>query len=72
MTIEEAKQLQVGEVLHNQHCKRWRVNGKVKTWKRDHTRVRVPVKHGLYRYDVVDETNVNIVHKEKDCPHNKG
>lgn len=37
-----------------------KVNGKVHTWKRDPTRIKVPIKHGLYEYvtltsrDIVD------------------
>ena len=27
---------------------RFRVSGKVKTWKRDKYRIKVPIKHGLY------------------------
>ena len=47
---------------------RWRVNGKVKTWKRDITRIRVPVKHGLYDYGYVDENNMHIFTlKEEDA-----
>ena len=29
------------------HCK---VNGAVKTWKRDATRIEIPVKYGMYEY----------------------
>lgn len=34
---------------------RWRVNGKVKTWKRSPERVQIPVKHGLYNYGYITE-----------------
>lgn len=28
----------------------WRVNGQMKRWKRDRTRMELPLKHGLYCY----------------------
>ena len=57
ITLEQAKKLDYGDVLHATSDKnadgtpvRFRVNGKPKTWKRDHTRIKVPLKHGLYDY----------------------
>lgn len=47
ITLEQEKQLRVGDILHDRNHKRWKVNGKVKTWKRDPSRVDFPVKHGL-------------------------
>jgi hypothetical protein len=35
------------------------VNGQVKVWKTDPTRVRVPLKFGLYSYDVLQEQHFN-------------
>lgn len=40
---------------------RWRVNGKPKVWKRDSSRVQVPVKHGLRRYDYITEADLDMV-----------
>lgn len=57
ITLEEAKQLQYRETLIDTHGKRWRVNGAVKTWKRDPKRIRVPLKHGLYAYDALETWN---------------
>ena len=37
---------------------RARVNGKVKTWKRDANRVQVPMKHGLYNCFYIDADNM--------------
>lgn len=54
ITLEEAKQLRHREVLVDQWGKRWYVNGAVKTWKRDPSRIRVPLKHGLYSYDYIE------------------
>ena len=66
MTVEEAKQLKHGDVLLNtaDNNRRWRVNGKVKTWVTRPNEVRVPVKHGLYAYDYVTQDNVAQMVKE--------
>ena len=63
ITLEQAKQLKPGAVLLHRRFtnsdgtpQRWRVNGAPKTWKRDPSRVRIPVKRGLWQYDYVDET----------------
>lgn len=50
ITLDDAKQLRYREVLVDAWGKRWHVNGRVKTWKTDPTRIRVPLKHGLYVY----------------------
>lgn len=50
ITLAGAKELRYGEVLVDDNGKRWRVTGKVQTWKRDPNRIRVPLKHGLYAY----------------------
>lgn len=55
ITLEEAKQLQYGDILHTEDGKRWKVNGSVKTWKKDPNRIRVPLKHGLYAYGAIEE-----------------
>lgn len=51
LTLELAKQLKPGDVLYaaditnkNGEAQRWRVNGKVKTWKRDPGKIYVPLK----------------------------
>ena len=68
LTLEKAKALRPGDMLFHRKNKnadgspqRWRVNGQVKTWKRDPSRVKVPVKHGLYRYDYVTEAYLDLV-----------
>lgn len=40
-------------------AKRYRANGKTKTWKRDPNRFRVPVKHGMYDYGYIDNDNAH-------------
>lgn len=74
MTLEEAKQLQIGEIVHHTINKnadgtpeRWKVNGQVKTWKRDPSRVKVPVKHGLYSYGYITENCLDLVEVVKDA-----
>lgn len=57
LTLEQAKQLKPGDILHNAAGKRWKVNGQVKRWKRDPNRIRVPLKHGLYSYDYITESD---------------
>lgn len=64
LTLEQAKSLRHGQVLLHSHLtngngtpQRWRVNGKVKTWKRSPDRVQVPVKRGLYGYGYLTESN---------------
>ena len=56
MTIEEAKQLCGGEhvsFIANDGTARYvKVNGRVRTWKREPGRVGVPVKYGMYEYAV--------------------
>jgi hypothetical protein len=54
ITLEQAKQLQYREVLVGEDGARWYVNGAVKLWVRDTNRIRVPLKHGLYRYSYID------------------
>ena len=73
--LETAKGLQRGEYLHvdrphrlhRKACQRWRVNGKVQTWKRDESRIRVPIKYGLYAYDALTEDYLGLFHKENEC-----
>lgn len=54
MTIDEAKQLQPGArvpILATDGTARLvTINGAPKTWKRDASRVEVPVKYGMYEY----------------------
>ena len=47
---------------------RWRRNGRTKTWKRDASRFRVPIKFGLYHYGEITETNAHLFHTAENCP----
>lgn len=55
ITLDQAKLLKPGDILHDSAGHRWKVNGIVKTWKSDPTRIRVPLKHGLYAYGALLE-----------------
>ena len=77
--LEDAKKLKYGNIIHENccnnadgSCRRWRVNGKVKTWKRDASKVRVPIKHGLRRFSYLTENDLEIVHRQVDCTNPKG
>ena len=66
ITLEQAKRLTVGTILYHTTNKnadrtpqRWRVNGKVKIWKRNPECVNVPLKHGLYNFGRMTEYTLN-------------
>lgn len=57
ITLEQARGLKYRDTLHHVTFKnadgtpmRFRVNGVVKTWKRDLERIRVPLKRGLWEH----------------------
>jgi len=76
ITLEQAKSLRYGQTLY--HAKnrnsdgtpqRWRVNGKPQTWVRTPSRVRVPLKYGLYSYSEITETDLDLVYlNEEEVP----
>lgn len=57
LTLGQAKELKPGDILHTPEGKRWKVNGEVKRWKRNPDRIRVPLKHGLYAYDAITDSD---------------
>ena len=66
MKLSEAKQLSYRDIIYDKIYKnadgtpaRWRVNGKVQTWKRNPERVKVPIKRGLYEYSYLTEINLD-------------
>jgi len=66
LTLERLKSLKPGDVIciprdGRNGPERWKVNGKVQTWKRDPSRVRVPVKHGLYVYGQLTEFDLPVL-----------
>ena len=67
MTLDEAKALQKGDRVYSMESKdadgsasKWRVTGEVQTWKRDESRVRVPLKRGLYEYCALTEEELHL------------
>jgi hypothetical protein len=67
LTLQEAKNLRVNQIVYeigaynyDGTARRWRVNGKPKTWKRNPRRVKVPVKHGLWSYGYITENNLHF------------
>jgi hypothetical protein len=66
MKLEEAKKLAYGQIIYSRSFKnadgspqRFKVNGNVKTWKKDNSRIRVPLKRGLYEFGYLDEYNIS-------------
>lgn len=66
ITLKQAKELKPGQVIYSREYnnsdgtpQRWRVNGKVRTWKTMVDRVYVPLKHGIYDYDAMTETDLD-------------
>lgn len=57
ITLEEAKNLQRGDILVSGIGARWKVNGKVQRWVRSPDRIRVPLKHGLYSYGAITDAD---------------
>ena len=78
ITLEQAKKLEWNDTLlfdstdkENQpKTYQLRVTGKVKTWKRNPDRIKIPVKWGLYQYGYVtngtfeDGKHINLTIKE--------
>lgn len=65
MTLDQAKALKRGDILVDAlNGARWKVNGKVKTWKRSPERVYVPLKHGLYRYAAMTDNDLHCLNPE--------
>jgi hypothetical protein len=61
MTLDEAKLLRVGQRVIDVNGKRWKINGKVRTWKRNPNRIEIPVKHGLYVYGYINQHNLDMI-----------
>ena len=68
MTLDEAKGLHYRQTLYDKIYRnhdgtpaRWRVNGKVKTWKHDLNRIEIPIKRGLYETHYLTEKTIKDV-----------
>ena len=65
MTLQQALKLRLGQTVYHKDLKnadgsaqRFRVNGKVRTWKRDASRVEIPYKRGLWEYGYFTASNL--------------
>lgn len=56
MTLDEIKSLSghAEFIANDGTLRRLKINGRVRTWKRDTERVEVPVKYGMYEYGTMD------------------
>jgi hypothetical protein len=66
ISLQEAKELKYGQILHSvlnvnadNSPQRWKVSGKVKTWKTQPNRVKVPIKFGLYTHGYITEHDLH-------------
>lgn len=59
ITLTQIKNLKRGDILIDGVGRRWKVNGMVKRWKTMPDRVYVPLKHGLYAYDSIDNSVIH-------------
>lgn len=67
LTLERAKTLKNGDILHHalnvnadNTPQRWKVTS-VKTWKTQPERIRIGLKHGLYAYGSINETELHLL-----------
>lgn len=81
ITLEQALNLQYGDIIHENGCtiftgnrggKRaqiteWKVNGKVQTWKTRPTEFKIPLSWGLYEHGYLTELNASQFHLDRDC-----
>jgi len=49
-----------GEIHVLTPVSQWRVNGKIKLWKRDPERFQLPIRHGLYNYGYLTNDNCHL------------
>ena len=78
ITYEQAVQLKLYDIVHldsachpisgKRYTNKYRVNGMMKTWKRSPGKFRIPLKHGMYDYDMLTEYNAYRFHLESECP----
>lgn len=66
VSLNQAKKLRLGKILYSNVFRnadgtpqRWKVNGKVKTWKTMPGKVKVPIKYGMYDHDYLNENNLD-------------
>jgi hypothetical protein len=66
MKINEAKKLRLGQIIYLKNAynadgspMRYRINGQIKTWKRNPEKIQVPLKRGLYEFGYLTEDNLH-------------
>lgn len=66
MTLSEAKSLTYHQEIYDRTYRnadgtpaRWRVSGKIQTWKKDPKRIKIPIKHGMYDTSYITESNLS-------------
>ena len=69
ITLDQIREFSYGYIIHDIKCRNWRINGKIKWWKRDPTRVSVPLKFGLYGYGYLNNFTQEDFHlvSEEGC-----
>jgi len=81
ITIEKAKTLYHGSIIHGNDCRvsvgsrgarrvfitRFRVSGLLRLWKRSPERFSLPIKYGMYFSTYLTEKNAHQFHTEADC-----
>jgi hypothetical protein len=74
LTKEDALKLTYGNLVsmnneknYDGTCCRWRVTGKIKTWKTRPEEFKVPLKHGMYDYGYLTEKNFFYFHVHGSC-----
>ncbi len=60
MTLEEAKQLYIGQTIIDFNNKKWKITS-IKTWKRNPNRIEIGLKYGLYRFAKIDENQLHLI-----------
>jgi hypothetical protein len=58
ITLDQAKALGYGSHVkylnHQGRIINLKINGQVRTWKKDQSRIEIPVKYGLYEYGILN------------------
>ena len=68
----DIEKLYLGRVIYHRYLKnadgspqKWRINGKLKTWKRQPNRFSIPIKRGLWEYGYLTESNLEDFNLEE-------
>ncbi len=74
MLLATAKTLRVGTILHHRDNRnadgtpqRWKLIGKPKTWKTRPDEVVLSLKHGLYRFDKANQSDLHLLHESAEA-----